>query len=328
LENEKRNILITSAGRRVALVKEFQLELKKIIPTGKVYCTDYQPFLSPACHVADGFFKVPIITNSSYINALIEICLSNNIGLIVPTIDTELIYISSSKERFLEAGVNCLVSSLELVQNCRDKRKTHLLFKKLGFNIAKEYTSENIEFPVFIKPIDGSGSKDIFIVSQKEDFNPKYINNSKIMLLEYLNPKLFDEYTIDLYYDKSSNLCCIVPRERLEVRAGEVSKGITRKNFLINFVRDRLSKIIGFQGCIVLQVFVHKKSHLVYGIEINPRFGGGFPLSYSAGANFPKWIIEEYFLKNKIEFYNEWEDNLLMLRYDNELLIHGIESNK
>lgn len=77
-----------------------------------------------------------------------------------------------------------------------------------------------------------------------------------------------------------------------------------------------------FVGCITLQLFYNEVTGSVCGIEINPRFGGGYPLSYSAGANFPKWIIQEYLLGQKIEFFNEWEDNLLMLRYDDEILIH------
>ena len=74
------------------------------------------------------------------------------------------------------------------------------------------------------------------------------------------------------------------------------------------------------------QFFVHKESKNIFGIEINPRFGGGFPLSYEAGANFPKWIIEEYLLSKKINFYDSWEKNLLMLRYNKEIYIKDFDA--
>ena len=64
------------------------------------------------------------------------------------------------------------------------------------------------------------------------------------------------------------------------------------------------------------------KTEKIIGIEINPRFGGGFPLSYMAGANFPKWIIDEYIYQDKLEYYDGWEDKLLMLRFDDEVVIH------
>ena len=76
--------------------------------------------------------------------------------------------------------------------------------------------------------------------------------------------------------------------------------------------------------CITCQFFVHTNNpKIIYGIEVNPRFGGGYPLSYLAGANFPKWIIKEYLLKESIEEqFDIWENNLLMLRYDAEVIVH------
>ena len=73
-----------------------------------------------------------------------------------------------------------------------------------------------------------------------------------------------------------------------------------------------------------LQVFKSRKKDEIIGIEINPRFGGGYPLSYCAGANFPKWIIEEYLLNNfNDDYFENWNDNLLMIRYDQEIIVNG-----
>ncbi|RTZ49695.1 hypothetical protein EJ377_05105 [Chryseobacterium arthrosphaerae] len=62
------------------------------------------------------------------------------------------------------------------------------------------------------------------------------------------------------------------------------------------------------------------------GIEINPRFGGGYPLSYLAGANYPEWLLKEYFMGHDIPYFEDWEDNLLMLRYDDEVLVRNYEA--
>jgi carbamoyl-phosphate synthase large subunit len=131
------------------------------------------------------------------------------------------------------------------------------------------------------------------------------------------------EFTVDAYYAKDGSLKCLVPRERIEVRSGEVSKGVTRKHDVYDYLLPACKKIEGACGCLTIQIFANLENESFYGLEINPRFGGGFPLSYSAGANYPGWLITEYFLGKEIGFYDQWESDLLMLRYDAKELIHG-----
>jgi carbamoyl-phosphate synthase large subunit len=88
-------------------------------------------------------------------------------------------------------------------------------------------------------------------------------------------------------------------------------------------LRDRLGSIEHARGCITLQLFVHRQSQEAYAIEINPRFGGGYPLSYEAGANFPRWLIQEYLLGMPVEFCDAWESDLTMLRYDDHVIVRG-----
>ena len=145
------------------------------------------------------------------------------------------------------------------------------------------------------------------------------------MFLEYIDPNEYNEFTCDLYYSKSHDLKCVVPRKRLEVRDGEVYKALTQNNALVDYIKRHLSKIDGAVGCITAQFFLSKTDDSqICAIEINPRFGGGYPLSYLAGANFPKWLIEEYLLGKTIDDkFDTWENNLLMIRYDDEILVHG-----
>jgi len=319
------NILITSAGRRVSLVRIFQKELNHLFPGAKVFAADNKPAYSSACQVADGAFKVSRVTTPEYIDELISICHENSIRLIIPTIDTELLSLASAYERFKTNGIECLVSDEELVKMCRDKRKTHDFFKSHGTNHARENKSDDIRFPCFVKPADGSSSVNISILHSAEDLTESMRLNPKLMFLEYLDLKAHTEFTLDLYYDRNSVLRCAVPRERIETRAGEVSKGITRKNELVDHVFNHYGVLEGFRGCITMQLFLNNQTKEITGIEINPRFGGGYPLSYAAGANYPKWIIEEYLLNKPVETYIDWEENLLMLRYDDEILIHGFK---
>jgi carbamoyl-phosphate synthase large subunit len=149
-----------------------------------------------------------------------------------------------------------------------------------------------------------------------------------MMFLEYLSPKQYVEYTIDLYFDKNHYLKCAVPRERIEIRTGEVSKGVTRKTNLYELVCSKFSYCPGFTGCITLQVFKNRSSDEIFGIEINPRFGGGYPLSYQAKANFPEMIIKEYLFNEEIPFFDKWIENLLMLRFDDEIIVYDYKGDK
>ncbi len=317
------NILITSAGRRVSLVRAFQTEIKKLNLYGLVMTTDYNIKLSPACFVSDKAFELPLVTEENYLELLIDLCINNDIKLIIPTIDTELLLLAENVDALLKNNIIPVISSIEFVNICRNKRETNSFFLKNNIPVAKEYKKNDYKLPLFIKPFSGSRSIDTYIIKEEKDLTEYHFNNKNLMFLEYLDHEKFEEFTCDLYYDKNSNLKCIVPRKRLETRDGEVSKGLTRKNELMDFIKVHLNHIEGARGCLTSQFFKNKETKEIYGIEINARFGGGFPLSYLAGANYCKWIIEEYLFNKDIEYYDDWENNLLMLRYDDEVLVYG-----
>jgi carbamoyl-phosphate synthase large subunit len=318
------NILITSAGRRVSLVRFFKDELRKVFPEAKVIASDANPELSSACMVADDFFRVPRVSEPGYIQDLLRLALDYDIKLIVPTIDTELLALSESIDLFRMNGIEVVISDFNVVQIFRDKRRTHLFFEQYGIQSAREFDKQDYTLPMYLKPIDGSRSVDNFIIREQSQLTDYHFSNDKLMFLEYLDHRHHTEYTIDLYYDRNSELKCFIPRKRIEVRDGEVNKAVTKKTKFIREIWKKMSYVQGFRGCITFQVFVNKENEGIYGIEINPRFGGGYPLSYLAGGNFPKWIIQEYLLGNgNIPVYENWEENLMMLRYDDEVLVHN-----
>lgn len=319
------NILITSAGQRVSLVRAFQKELKQHDSEAKVYTVDLNPVLAPACHVSDGCKSVPRVTSEGYISKLIEICQEWEIKMIVPTIDTELLMLATHKSIFEEEGIHPIVSELDFIQACRDKRIINNFFRERGIEIPQKIDKEDPTFPLFIKPYDGSLSKDTFLIQAKDDLTDYHFQNKKLMFMEYMDPKEYDEYTVDTYYDKKGELKSVVPRKRIFVRAGEVNKGLAEKNEIVAFVKEKLGTIKNARGCLTMQFFLGKTNRRIVGIEINSRFGGGYPLSYLAGANFPKYLIEEYFEDNEIDYFEGWENNLLMLRYDDEVLVHDYE---
>ena len=320
-----KNILITSAGQRVSLVKAFQNEAKKMSSDLKVYTVDLNPILAPGCLISDGYEQIVHVNDDYYISNLLEVCLRFNIGMIIPTIDTELLKLSMNKYLFEAKNIKIIVGSNEFIKKCRDKRLTNIFFKDNGIEIPKTISKINPTFPLFIKPYDGSLSKDIDLIQKESELKEHHFSNEKLMFMEYIDPKYFYEYTIDAYYDKNHELKCAVPRKRIFVRSGEINKGVTHKNEIVDFVSQKLKNIPGAIGCITIQVFFNPETKVIIGIEINPRFGGGFPLSYLAGANYPLWLIQEYLDSQEIPFFKDWKNNLLMLRYDAEILMENYE---
>ena len=165
----------------------------------------------------------------------------------------------------------------------------------------------------------GSNSIGSIKISSSKDLSSNLINNPSNIFMEFIEDD-YEEYTCDLYFDKNSILKCAIPRLRISTRAGEVNKSITKKNFVYDLIKDKFKNFNGAVGCINIQLFANQISKDVIFIEINPRFGGGFPLSQAAGGDYTGWLIEEYLENKEIQFYEDWEEDLLMLRYDAKIL--------
>ncbi|HGF7375764.1 TPA: ATP-grasp domain-containing protein [Vibrio cholerae] len=316
----KSNVLVSSAGRRVELVDAFKLSLIKYIPQAKVFCSDINPELSSACQVADGSFSVPRVTEDGYIDYLLNLCEKEEIGLVIPTIDTELLALAKNRHRFLMQGTQVIISDDLLITYCRDKRKTAELFGSLNIDQPKILDRAKLTYPCFCKPYDGSCSIGAVALFSDSDLTRDILDNPKNMFMELI-PKSYSEYTIDAYYSKDSTLKCLVPRKRLEVRGGEVSKGVTRNNFVYDYLLNKVKELKGARGCITFQLFVNEETQSIKGLEINPRFGGGYPLAHSAGAHYTDWLVREFLKNEDIDFFDSWEPNLVMLRYDAKVLV-------
>ena len=320
-----KNILISSAGKRVVLVQIFQRTLREMGIDAKVYATDKNSYLSPACHVADECFNVPCCGDEYYMDELLRLCREKNIGVIIPTIDTELTVLAINRERLEEIGTQVAEPDLSIIRICRDKRLMAKFLPKIGIDVPKMLDKYNPVFPMFAKPYDGSLSVNTHIIRNEKELTKSIMDDPKLIFMEYVDQDEYQEYTVDMYYGKDCRVKGIVPRERLKVRAGEISKGIARKNYLVDFLKERMDYIEGVRGCICIQLFYRESDHDIKGIEINPRFGGGFPLSYYAKANYAEYIIREYLAGESIEYSDAWLDKTMMLRYDEDIIVYNAE---
>lgn len=321
------NILFTSSGRRVSLIKKFKEVIQKENIIGHIITADFKGSV-PTAYISDKHILVPKIRDENYLQALLDICRNENIHLLIPLIDTELLLLSENRHVFERYGVKVFVSGKELNQMATNKIKTYEFFNAHNISTPKVYSpcdmNENhFQFPLFIKPWDGSSSKGAIKINNERELNffKDYISNS--MIQEYITGK---EYTVDAMVDSQGNIITVVPRLRIETRAGEVSKGMTKKDSkIIEASKKVIQSLPNPFGCLTLQCFKQDDGQIVF-IEINPRFGGGVPLSIEAGANFPIWAIRT----SQGQIFSEedfsWQEDLIMLRYDEAVFELSVSS--
>lgn len=315
------NILILSAGRRIELIQCFKKASQKLKIKSKIVVTDISN-LAPAMYFADKAYIIPKIGEKGYIEEIEKICKVENIKLIIPTIDTELLLLSENRDRIeIETGAKVLVSSYDVISTCRDKRKTQKFFEENKFGVPKLITEENIKkqnvnFPVFIKPISGSSSINTFKINNMKEllFFKEYIQEPMIQELV-----IGEEYTVDAFLDFDGNIITIVPRRRIAVRSGEIIKGKIEKNKMIIEDIKRLLAILKPIGQITIQLIVTKEG--IKYIEINPRFGGGAPMSILAGADSCENLYR-LLLGENLQYNENYRENVTFLRFDSSIQLN------
>jgi carbamoyl-phosphate synthase large subunit len=306
-------VLVSSAGRRNQLIGCFRQSAADIGIRLRVLATDAQPELSPACAAADAAFAVPRCSDARFISALLAICRSESVDLLVPTIDPELEVLSRHTSDFAAIGTAVVISSPEVVQLAGDMLATARLLAAHDIpapRTAAAGAPEGIAWPAFAMPRRRSGSQGTLVVRRVEDIPAD--EGNEYVLQDYLHGQ---EYTVNLFFDRQHRLRCAVPHLRLETRAGEVSKRRTERVAVLEEAARKLAAVIpGARGPLCFHAIIQPDGR--WGVtEINARFGDGYPLAHAAGATFTRWLLEEC-SGGDSSANDEWVEGLTMLRYD------------
>lgn len=283
------NILFTGVGRRIELIQAFRSAAETLRKNLKIYGADMTE-TAPALAYCDGTRIVTGMKEPGYVDELLTICKEDEIDLLIPTIDTDLLILSENKERFEEIGTRVMISEPDQVRIGRDKTLSARFLKKCGFFTPvtvddwKEYKSG---FPAFIKPRDGSSSIGAFKVQNAEELKIYAAHLENYIVQPFVSGI---EYTIDVFCDWNGNPLSIVPRERLKVRDGEVLKTRIRMDKAILEEAEKICSAYRPCGAVSIQL-IRDAEGTDWFIEINPRFGGGAPLSMRAGARSAESVL-------------------------------------
>lgn len=315
------NVLFTSAGRRVELLRAFRAAYAALQLPGNIIALDIDP-LAPALQVADRPYIVPRLNAPSYLPTLLEVCRRENVSIVFPLIDPDIPFLAQHREAIEATGAKLAVVPYEAAEVTGDKWQTTLFFQRLGLAtprswLPEEIDVEDITYPLFIKPRRGSAAKNAFRVANEEELS---------FFLKYIPEPIIQEcvsgpeITNDVICGLQGELFAVVSRQRIEVRWGEVAKGITVHNPLIMEACATIAEALPAIGPITVQCLM--KGDVPHFTEINARLGGGVPLGVAAGANSPRWLLAQAAgIDEVIPPLGSYQTGLYMTRFDDSYWI-------
>jgi carbamoyl-phosphate synthase large subunit len=303
------NILFTCAGRRNYLIQYFKETLGS---GGKTIAVDMN-ISAPALAVADRAHVVPDVYADNYIETVLAICKKEEVSALISLNDLELPVLASARQAFDEIGVRLIVSKEEVIDTCFDKYETIRFCDKINVRCPKTYLdldqaiqaleAGQLKFPLVVKPRWGSASVGIEFPTNMEELKlafqlalskishsilaeaSKQDQEHSVLIQEKINGT---EYGLDILNDFSGRTVQVYTKEKLAMRAGETDKSVLRYRPELEEIGFKVGQALGHIANVDCDIF--EKDGKYYLLEINPRFGGGYPFSHMSGANYPEAI--------------------------------------
>jgi len=275
-------VLFTCAGQRVDIVTAFARAGATTI------ATDVNP-LAPAVHHADHYALVPRVDDLGYVDELRTLVAEHDVGLVVPLTDLDHVVLAKARD---DLGALLLLSQLEVVRCVGDKYLAHRLFERRGIASPPTWLPEDVpddvEFPVLVKAREGFGSRHIYRASNRDEleFFLRYTTVPSMVQAACRG----EEFSIDVFCDLDGRCLNAIPRTMIESKGGESIKGMTIRDWELIEVGRIVAEALPIWGPANVQCFREPSGR--YEItDVNPRFGGAFPLPLAAGSRYPELAL-------------------------------------
>lgn len=303
------NVLLTSVGRRAYIVKYFKEVIGEV---GQVHVCNSDN-KSIAFKYADKKVISPLIYDENYIPFLVEYCKENRIDIMISLFDMDLLMLAKHKTEFQRVGTDVIVSNPQIIEICNDKWMTYEFLTKNGFNTPKSFLRINdvikriaagsLLYPIVVKPRYGCGSISVAIAYDEEDliYLTKKVNKEistsylkyesavteeKVIYQECLKGQ---EYGADIINNLKGEMQNVIVRKKIAMRSGETDIAELVDEPIIREELSRLGEITKHIANMDCDVFlVDEKPYI---LEMNARFGGGYPFSHMGGCNLPQAIV-------------------------------------
>jgi carbamoyl-phosphate synthase large subunit len=284
------HLLFTSAGRRVELLRAFRKAFGALGVKGRIVALDRDP-LAPTLQVADVARVVPGLHDPDYLSTLLRLCEEEAIDAVFPLIDPDIAVLARHAAAIRATGARPIVVSEAAARLCNDKWLQAAFFQSLGLATPQTWLPgdcdpRRVRYPVVVKPRDGSGGANVFKINNPQELEWFSCYVPHALVQEYLPGA---EITTDVICDLDGALMATVSRRRLEVRSGEVSKGVTVYDPVIARGCAAVARALPAVGPVTVQCMM--RDGVPHFTEINARFGGGVTLGIAAGVDTPQLMV-------------------------------------
>lgn len=303
-------VLLTCAGRRRETMRAFQAALAG---KGKVLACDASEN-APALQCADGAFLVPRVAEPRYIEALLDLCVREDVDLVIPAMEPELPKLAVHRGAFIARGVTPIVSSPEVVQTCFDKLQAGRFLAARGIETPRTFATlaechealgrGEVAFPLVVKPRWGVSSIGTHVAADGEELELSYRLAQKEIARTFLSEASTadplrcvliqealtgTEYGLDVVNDLTGLYACSFPKRKVRMRAGQTDQALTSDDPRLLAMGRRLGESLRHVGMLDCDLFDTPAGLRV--IDLNPRMGGGYPFAHVAGANYPAALL-------------------------------------
>jgi carbamoyl-phosphate synthase large subunit len=274
---------------------------------------------APTLYKADRYALVGRIEEDGYIPSLRDLVRAHGVDVIVPLADMDQLKLARARDA-LDTLV--LLPDADVVDRMADKYAAHTLFEELGFDSPATYLPDEIpddlEFPVLVKARRGYGSRHIYRARDRESLELELARTPVDSMVQQVCPGT--EFSIDLICDFEGRCLNAIPRTMIESKGGESIKGMTVKDEALIDLARRLSEAIPLKGVATVQCFRGPDGrHRI--TDVNPRFGGAFPLPQAAGGRYPELVLALAASERPEPRVGEFREGVVMTRFLSHLTL-------
>jgi len=306
-------VLFTCAGQRVDIITAFR-------DAGATTIAADANALAPALYHAHRRALVPRVDDAGYLAALRDLVELHDVRLVVPLTDLDHLVLDRGRGEL--AGAVVLVPEAETIERCADKFLAHTFFSERGIGSPPTWLPGDLpsvpRFPVLIKARRGFGSRHIYRAADSRELEFFLAYTSAESMVQ--SACRGEEFSIDVFCDLESRCLAAIPRTMIESKGGESIKGMTiRDDELIDFGR-RVAETLGIVGPANVQCFREPDGSLEV-TDVNPRFGGGFPLPTAAGSRYPELALALANGERPEPRLGDFREGVVMTRFFSEVIL-------
>ena len=304
------NLLFTSVGRRGYLLRYFR---QALAGQGTIHAANSDR-LAPGFLEADRTVVTPLIHDPGYIDHLLAYCADHAIHAVIPLFDVDIAMLAANEPRFRDHGVQLVCSNMSVAEVCNDKWRTFTFLGEHGFKTPDTYLTLSeasqalgdgvLQWPVFVKPRWGMGSIGVNKASSMDELRWAYArvreqvfnsylrfesasDNERCVIIQSSLPGT--EHGLDVVNDLDGNHMATFVKRKVAMRSGETDSAVTVDEPELRTLGAALARALGHSANLDVDVFLHEG--MPYILEMNARFGGGYPFSHLAGADLPRAIL-------------------------------------